>query len=324
MRSKIAYPNFIFFEEARYPILTVEVAIPVAGASVRNGRPPTTNETLASMSLAGVNLHQSSFNAHLSVGLDQLKTRFAGAWRDLKATVRVCEDTTSTGVCSDKTKPKLLSINGPSFTLGYMPTSLTVEVWSGRTFTLAHDPQLCEKQYSPLVLDMTKAGFKFSGPENGVYFDLNDTGQAIATGWTASNNLAFLVRDVDGNGNIESGADLFGSATVLKNGNRATNGFEALRDLDDNGDLRFSPADRAWSSVKLWFDRNRNGRLDPNELVTLDQMGIEYINLTYIEVMEMDRYGNQTRQRSTFHRNVRGKSQALQIIDAWFNTLGGF
>jgi hypothetical protein len=40
-----------------------------------------------------------------------------------------------------------------------------------------------------------------------------------------------------------------------------------------------------------------------------------------MDLMEVDRYGNQTRQRSTFRRTVRGVSTARMVIDVWFNTL---
>ena len=37
-------------------------------------------------------------------------------------------------------------------------------------------------------------------------------------------------------GRIDSGAELFGSATKLKNGARAANGFEAMKEIDSNDD----------------------------------------------------------------------------------------
>ena len=207
------------------------------------------------------------------------------------------------------------------FTLGHMPPSLSLDVWSGRNYLLATNPDICDVQYSPLVLDLTGAGFTLTSPENGVYFDLNDSGTAVRTGWTAANNLAFLVRDINHNGMIDNGGELFGSATMLKNGKRAANGFEALKDLDDNGDGMFSPQDSAWSEVKLWIDENHDGITQPNELYSLDQMGIQSISLSYAGVNEVDPFGNQTRERSTFQINRRGKAMVGMIIDIWFNTL---
>jgi hypothetical protein len=35
---------------------------------------------------------------------------------------------------------------------------------------------------------------------------------------------------------IDDGSELFGNNTILSNGNKAANGFEALKDLDSNND----------------------------------------------------------------------------------------
>ena len=46
----------------------------------------------------------------------------------------------------------------------------------------------------------------------------------------------FLVRDINGNGTIDTGRELFGDNTLLSDGTIAANGFEALADLDSNAD----------------------------------------------------------------------------------------
>lgn len=45
-----------------------------------------------------------------------------------------------------------------------------------------------------------------------------------------------LVRDLNGNGLIDNGTELFGNSTILSNNETAANGFEALKELDSNGD----------------------------------------------------------------------------------------
>lgn len=59
--------------------------------------------------------------------------------------------------------------------------------------------------------------------------------------------------------------------TVLQNGKNAVNGFEALKDLDFNGNGKFDAEDEAWSQVKVWRDANTNGIVDSGELLTLEQ-----------------------------------------------------
>lgn len=61
----------------------------------------------------------------------------------------------------------------------------------------------------------------------------------------------------------------------MPNGNEtAANGFEALKELDSNGDGIFSNQDKAWNEVKVWQDANQNGYTDVNELKSLDSVGI--------------------------------------------------
>ena len=80
-----------------------------------------------------------------------------------------------------------------------------------------------------------------------------------------------MVRDINGNGQIDDGTELFGNNSVLSNGQKAANGFEALKDLDSNNDGLFNNQDAAWNGVKIWKDNNQNGSLDEGELLTLEQ-----------------------------------------------------
>jgi hypothetical protein len=355
MRSAIPYPQFIFFEEAKNPILSVEAQLPndmmacesnrmqyaAAGYYPPSYRPSpyqiqpgssssgsalqvtsTGTVVLASVSLQGVNLFNGPFSENVPLNVAAIDQQFAGSLGNLLVSVRVCDDTNHNGICSDEAPNDILSVSAPSFSLNHVPSSLDVEVWNGRNLNLQTDPEICDKQYSPLILDLTGQGFTLSGLNNPVSFDLNATGTPVFTGWTAAKNVAFLVRDLNHNGKIDNGRELFGSATVLSNGMLAANGFEALKDLDSNNDGYFSPLDVAWPQVQLWIDYNHNGITDPGELISLDAAGIQNINLNYVDVMEVDPQGNTTRERSVFHRlGNNGQSVPLQIIDIWFDTI---
>ncbi len=89
----------------------------------------------------------------------------------------------------------------------------------------------------PLVLDLDGDGIETVAANgfNGVLFDNNNDGIKMATGWIDSDD-SFLVRDLNGNGLIDSGAEQFGDTTALSNGALAFDGFAALADLDSNGD----------------------------------------------------------------------------------------
>ncbi len=68
--------------------------------------------------------------------------------------------------------------------------------------------------------------------------------------------------------------------TTTLHGKKAKNGFEALKDLDSNGDNIFNNQDTAWNEVKVWKDSNSNGIVDEGELLTMEQAGITGFDLS--------------------------------------------
>ncbi|MDK4577532.1 iron-regulated protein FrpC, partial [Kingella kingae] len=73
-------------------------------------------------------------------------------------------------------------------------------------------------------------------------FDHNADGIATATGWTAAGN-GILALDLDKNGKIDSGKEIFGNHSVLSNGATAAHGYAALAELDSNHDNLINQAD---------------------------------------------------------------------------------
>ena len=130
-----------------------------------------------------------------------------------------------------------------------------------------------EDTRSPLIIDLDGDGIETTTVEAGVHFDHDNNGFAEKTGWVGKDD-GLLVRDINGNGEIDNGTELFGNNSVLSSGEKAANGFEALKDLDSNGDGVFNAEDNAWSEVKIWQDANSNGKVDSNELLTLEQANI--------------------------------------------------
>jgi hypothetical protein len=143
-------------------------------------------------------------------------------------------------------------------------------------------------------------------------------GNAVRVGWIAPGDDAFLVLDLNRNGRIDSGAELFGNATRLPNGNLASNGFEALAQYDGDKNRRIDRKDPVYSQLGLWTDTNSDGVSQSNELTSLSSQQIEFISLENIEVAEIDVNGNRTLQRSYFQKpSVFGKSIGI-IADIWF------
>jgi len=65
-------------------------------------------------------------------------------------------------------------------------------------------------------------------------FDLDGDGIQTATGWVLADD-AFLVWDKNANGLIDNDRELFGDAMLKSSGQLAADGFDALRDLNQDG-----------------------------------------------------------------------------------------
>ena len=129
----------------------------------------------------------------------------------------------------------------------------------------------------PLVLDLDGDGLELIGASGAVLFDHNADGIKTGTGWARPDD-GFLVRDLDGNGTIDTGREVFGVDTFKNNGGLATDGFDALRELDSNNDGAITNLDAAFAELKVWRDLDQNGISTANELFTLDQLNITSIN----------------------------------------------
>ncbi|MGD9685492.1 MAG: putative Ig domain-containing protein [Desulfobacter sp.] len=131
----------------------------------------------------------------------------------------------------------------------------------------------------PFVLDLDGDGIETINLTSGILFDHNADGVKIGTGWVKSDD-GLLVRDLNANGTIDSGRELFGDQTLLANGQNAANGFAALRDLDSNADSVIDASDATFTELKVWRDLNQDGISQADELQTLGEAGISSIGLT--------------------------------------------
>ena len=147
-----------------------------------------------------------------------------------------------------------------------------------------------------------------------IHFDHDRNGFAERTGWVSPTD-GLLVRDLDGNGKIDHGGEVFGNHTDLPDGSRAANGFEALKALDANGDRFIDHLDAAWSTLKVWMDGNSNGSVDPGELLSMQQAGVLRLGVDYATSTLVDSYGHQHLQAGEFLA-ADGSEQAMH--DVWF------
>jgi hypothetical protein len=166
------------------------------------------------------------------------------------------------------------------------------------------DPPPCnEGCHTPLVLSL-RGGYHMTSPAAGVSFDIDADGSAEEIAWTEPNgDVGFLAIDRNGNGRIDSGAELFGDSTTLTNGVRALNGFEALADLDSNHDARIDKKDSSWPYLLLWFDTNHDGSSAATELVPIGKSGVTAISTDCTSAGKKDAFGNEFRLKGEFLLN---------------------
>ncbi|MBX3233705.1 MAG: calcium-binding protein [Labilithrix sp.] len=168
---------------------------------------------------------------------------------------------------------------------------------------------------TPLVLSFDDAPVTFRADASGS-FDLTRNGMSHGSDWPSA-ATPWLALDRDGNGAIDDGGELFGSATRLASGAFAKNGFDALRDLDDNHDGVFDANDAAFAKVVVWTDRNADRVSTPNELTTLAEAGVRSIDLHDRREVRCDARMNCEGERSRFTRTD-GRGGA--VIDVYLPT----
>lgn len=177
---------------------------------------------------------------------------------------------------------------------------------------------------SPLVLDLDGDGLYTTGVDRGVRFDLNGNGIAERCGWIDPyEDDAFLWLDLNGNYQVDSGRELFGDSTATPDGSSPTNGFEALALYDrpefgGNGDRKIDPEDLIWTSLRLWIDKNYDGKSALKEIFTLSDWNVRSISLKYKRRLRVDGNDNIRAFWGIFDM---GQGVQRDIVDIFFQTI---
>ena len=167
-----------------------------------------------------------------------------------------------------------------------------------------------ELTIDPLVLDLDGDGVQTTSLVSGVKFDHNNDGFRENSGWaTAGDGL--LVLDLNSDGIISSGRELFGDQMLLEGseGSFAADGFAALAQYDSDTNDIIDSSDSIYSELQVWIDADGDGFSDAGELKSLSELNITEIGLDSQSV-SVDQGGNTLVKKSTFTQDGTVKKTA--------------
>ncbi|MEW6277262.1 MAG: hypothetical protein AB1758_01480 [Candidatus Eremiobacterota bacterium] len=122
-----------------------------------------------------------------------------------------------------------------------------------------------------LPLDPATPFERLVAPEAGVPFDLDGSGRKLAWGWPTSEAGWLVYRDR--RERVESGLQLVGAVAWWL---FWENGYDALSALDDDGDGWLAGPEL--EHLALWRDAGSDGVFRPEELLSLDSLGIQALS----------------------------------------------
>ncbi|MCB0420835.1 MAG: hypothetical protein KDD61_07555 [Bdellovibrionales bacterium] len=190
--------------------------------------------------------------------------------------------------------------------------------------SMSQDGDDCDTKASPLIIDTTggQEPPKLTSLTDGIQFDIlgkNSFPRAHdkkQISWITNPSHKFLVLP-DIHGSVNGIDQMFGDNTVGPDGKLAQHGFAALAKYDSNGDGAIKAnEDLIFNKLRLWSDKNRDGRSSPSELETLSEAGIVAIDLVFDEnYQKTDRFGNKIKYKSI----VKYRDGKVNVIyDIWF------
>jgi len=200
---------------------------------------------------------------------------------------------------------------------------LTLDLTGVDALTTANIAGLASDAFSVLTSSETSAGIQTQMiGKAGVTFDLGNTGATNASvGWITPGE-GFLVNLPKGATTITNGSELFGTATVLPNGQTASDGFAALSAFDQNGNGVINASDPIFNQLQVWVDTGTggaNGTTPTGALFTLAQLNIQSLNLN-AKAIDQASNGNTIGLISSF-TTTDGKTH--ELADVWFASTSG-
>jgi len=161
----------------------------------------------------------------------------------------------------------------------------------------------CEEM-DPVIVSLDGSLFPLTNAANGVRFDFYGDNKPKQMSWTAAGaKVGWLALDLNWDGLISSGLELFSNVTPQPGKAGTHLGFRALAQWDKpsmggNGDGQITSKDYVFSRLRVWVDSNHNGISEPGELLTMEQAGIQAISVHYLPDNWTDQYGNRFQNRA--------------------------
>lgn len=149
---------------------------------------------------------------------------------------------------------------------------------------------------TPLVVVLDGRPVEYTAARDASRFAIDGI-SPLRTDWPTA-RTPWIARDLDGDGVIADGSELFGSGTRLPDGERASDGFAALAILDSNADGVLDARDRAWGELLAWSDRDGDRCGSGSELAPLSSL-VESISLRHEAGARCDARGNCERLRAS-------------------------
>jgi len=191
-------------------------------------------------------------------------------------------------------------------------------VWCHAKSTAANACMSCGTYHlhvgSPLVIDIDGDGVALASRL--VRFDLLADGTAQRLSWVGARE-GLLALDLDGNGTIDTGAELFGDRSDC-GARRCYDGVSALavwdrRERGGNRDGFIDATDAVYTRLRIWVDANGDAVTQPGELRTLADHRVLAINLAA-------EYKAQRLPRATINSRLQVLTQDgfHDAYDVWF------
>ncbi|OIP43897.1 MAG: hypothetical protein AUK47_01895 [Deltaproteobacteria bacterium CG2_30_63_29] len=196
----------------------------------------------------------------------------------------------------------------------------TLEV-SGATYSCLSSNRILYQCTTPLVMVFEpEQDVELRASSQPSSFPLEPTSDVRWTHDWPTAATPWLVRDLDHNGQIDSGRELFGSQTNVARDSASTdlaeNGFVALAVLDSDGNHSLSANDAAWTELALWSDVDNDRVTDEGELHTLTEAQITRIELSYSLAPRCDARGNCEIQQARFwYQGANGVERQGRVAD---------